>query len=134
MARGLPHVEIRGLRELRAALKAIDPKLAREVNAALRRAVEPAAADARRHAPHLRGQLQRSIRAGGSARGAVIGARAPHAGVQEFGGTIRFPQRGFEITLRAQPFLRPAAARGADDAIEAIGDAVDKLASAHGFK
>src|SRR5919109_951692 len=129
-----PSIEIKGLRELRAALKAMGPALAREVNAALREALEPMAADARSDAPVLRGELRKSIRAGGSSKGAFIGARAPHAGVQEFGGTIRFPTRGFSLTLEAQPFLRPAAEQRTDEAIERIGERFESLASRHGFK
>jgi phage gpG-like protein len=129
-----PKIEVRGLRELRSALKAIDPALQREVNRALRDAVRPMATDARREAPKLRGALARSVRAGATAKGAFIGARAPHAGIHEFGGTIRFITRRAEIRIDAQPYLRPAVARGTDDAIDAIGDAVDDLAKRHGFR
>jgi len=41
--------------------------------------------------------VARSVRAGATAKGAFIGARAPHADVHEFGGTIRFLTRRMEI-------------------------------------
>ena len=129
-----PDVHIVGLRELRAALRAIDPKLQREVNRALRDAVTPMASEARREAPKRRGVLARSVRTGATAKGAFIGARAPHAGIHEFGGTIRFLTRHVQIRIHAQPYLRPAVARGTDDAIDAIGDAIDELAGRHGFR
>lgn len=129
-----PRVHVSGLRELRAALKAIDPKLQREVNRALRDAVRPMATQARHDAPKLRGALARSVRAGATAKGAFIGARAPHAGVHEFGGTIRFLTRRAQIRIRPQPYLRPAVTRGVDDAIDAIGDAIDELTARHGFR
>ena len=129
-----PGVHVGGLRELRRALKAIDPALAREVNRALRDAVQPMAAEARRDAPKLRGVLARSIRAGATGKGAFLRARAPHAGIHEFGGTIRFLTRRAQIRIKAQPYIRPAIARGTDDAIDRIGDAVDDLVSRHGFR
>lgn len=129
-----PRVQVAGLRELRSALKAIDPKLQREVNRALRDAVQPMAADARREAPKLRGALARSVRAGAYAKGAFIGARAPHAGVHEFGGTIRFITRRRQIRIRPQPYLRPAVARGTEEAVDRIGDAIDALTARHGFR
>jgi HK97 gp10 family phage protein len=129
-----PDVHIVGLRELRAALRAIDPKLQREVNRALRDAVTPMASEARREAPKRRGVLARSVRAGATAKGAFIGARAPHAGIHEFGGTIRFLTRRAQIRIKAQPYLRPAVSRGTDDAIDRIGDAIDELTARHGFR
>lgn len=129
-----PRVHVSGLRDLRSALKAIDPKLQREVNRALRDAVQPMAGEAKREAPKLRGALARSVRAGATAKGAFIGARAPHAGVHEFGGTIRFITRRAQIRIDAQPYLRPAVVRGADDAIDRISDAIDELTARHGFR
>lgn len=129
-----PKVHVVGLRELRSALRAIDTSLPREINAALREAVLPIASHARADAPHLSGALARSVRAGATARGAFIGARAPHAGVHEFGGIIRFITRRGQIRIRPQPYIRPAIAAGTDDAIERIGDHVDALTRRHGFR
>jgi HK97 gp10 family phage protein len=129
-----PKVHVVGLRELRSALRAIDTTLPREINAALREAVQPIASDARSSAPHLTGALARSVRAGATARGAFIGARAQHAGIHEFGGTIRFLTRRAQIRIRPQPYIRPAVEAGTDDAIERIGDHVDALTQRHGFR
>jgi HK97 gp10 family phage protein len=128
-----PTVEIKGLRELRSALKAIDPKLVREANKALGDAVLPVATDARDDAPFRRGALRRSIRAGSTGKGAFIGAKAPHAGVHEYGGTISFTHRAGEIHIAAQPFIRPAIERNTDQMVEAVGDAIDALTARHGF-
>jgi phage gpG-like protein len=127
-------VEVKGLRELRSALKAIDPALPRAINSALREAVQPIATDARSEAPYRRGALRSSVRAGATAKGAFIGARAAYAGVHEYGGTIRFLTRAGEIHIAAQPYLRPSIERGADGAIDRVGDAIDDLTARHGFR
>ena len=129
-----PKVHVVGLKQLRSALRAVDANLPREINAALREAVLPIASDARTGAPHLTGALARSVRAGATARGAYIGARAPHAAVHEFGGTIRFLTRRGQIRIRPQPYIRPAIDAGTDDAIDRIGDHVDALAARHGLR
>ncbi len=129
-----PKVHVVGLKQLRSALRAIDTSLPREINAALREAVQPIASDARSAAPHLTGALARSVRAGATARGAFIAARAPYSGIHEFGGTIRFLTRRGQIRITAQPYIRPAIAAGTDEAIDRIGDHVDALAARHGFK
>jgi HK97 gp10 family phage protein len=127
-------VEIKGLRELRAALKAIDPKLLREANVALRDAVQPIAADAKTRAPFLSGVLSQSVRAGATGKGAFIGAGAVYAGIQEFGGTIKFATKAGELTIKPQPFLWPAITSGADDVVDRVGDAIDRLAAHEGFR
>ena len=129
-----PKIHVVGLKQLRSALRAIDTSLPREINAALREAVQPIATDARASAPHLTGALARSVRAGATARGAFISARAPHAAIHEFGGTIHFLTRRAQIRIRPQPYIRPAIDAGTDNAIDRIGDHVDALTQRHGFR
>src|SRR5262245_58300761 len=101
-----PKVHVVGLKQLRSALRAIDTSLPREINAALREAVQPIAYDASTRAPRRTGRLARSVRAGATARGAYIGARVPYAAVHEFGGTTRFLSRRGQIRIRPQPYIR----------------------------
>jgi HK97 gp10 family phage protein len=127
-------VQIEGLKELRRAMRAMDAGIVKEVNAVLREAVQPIAADAASHAPYAEGKLRSSVRAGATAKGAFIRSRAEYAGVQEFGGTIRFTNRQRSIHIKPQPYMWPAAKRGTDGAVDRVGDALDRLTTAHGFR
>ncbi len=88
-------VQYEGLHELVADAKAIDKKLARLITKAGKEAVDGLAAKARGAVPHRSGRMAGSIRTSSTQRGAKLtfgGGGAPHAPVNEFGGSI--PARG----------------------------------------
>lgn len=131
-----PRVYVKGLGELRRALKSINNLLTREVNAELKDAVRPVASRAASKAPKKSGRLAASTKSGGTARGAYIGAGSqavPYAGIREFGGSIWFPSRGGGLTFEAQPFLRPAAEEAGDDIADDVSARLDRLLRRHGF-
>lgn len=95
-------IEVHGLRELRAALKAAEGRSPKEIQQANKDAAEIVASTARRRfhrGPHQGGGIvlpaADSVKAQAtSGRGIVAfgGQRSPHAPVRNFGGTI--PRRG----------------------------------------
>jgi len=99
-------IEVHGIRELRAALKAAEGHSVKELQQANKDAAEIVASAARLRAPRGKhegggkiGTIVSSIKAQAtSGRGVVAfgGARAPHAPVYEFGGSI--PRRGARAT------------------------------------
>ena len=84
-----PKVTVLGLRELTAALRAIDPQLARDLVAELTVAAEHIADQARGRMPSLTGRAAGSVKARKRAAGAAIafgGSAAPYEPWLDFGG------------------------------------------------
>jgi hypothetical protein len=149
-------IDVQGLRELRAELKRIGPEWPKEMRTANLEAAEIVARKARRNAPqgpHEGGgrvqPLVSSVRALASQTRAYVaigGARAPHAQVLEFGGTIprrgqdpllreqqrrshrSYARAGLAVTpVRAQPYLYRAIASERDEVVEVYSEALDRL-------
>jgi hypothetical protein len=78
-------IEISGLKELRAELKALDRAVPRELNAALKEGAKVVTARAVQLAPQGKtGNLKGSGRPFSNASGAGVRFSVPYAGVQEF--------------------------------------------------
>ncbi len=126
-------VRIEGLGQLRRDFRAIGgPALQRELRSVLLRAATIAAGQASAFAPRRTGQLAASIRPGARGTTAYVRSSLPYAGVQEFGGTIR--PRGTPMHIRGRHFVGRAVDHQADTIVDAIGDGIDRLAVAHGFR
>lgn len=97
-------VKVEGFREFRAALKAVDTALPKELRKGLNEVANLVAEEAATRVPVRSGALQSSIRPmSTSNEGRVVMGKnsVPYAGWIEFGGTIS--PRGTPVT---RPFLR----------------------------
>ena len=74
------------LANLTAARKAAERESMKSIRAGVRAIAVPIA---RRRAPHHRGALSASVRAGVTTKGAYLREKTPYAGLIEFGGTRR---------------------------------------------
>ncbi|MBP6136580.1 hypothetical protein [Candidatus Neomicrothrix sp.] len=116
-----PAIEVEGLREVRAALKAAGVGLD-DLKAAGKAGAELVAATARTTVPVLSGALQRSIRPAGLVSGGVVRAgtaTVPYAAVIHFGSPAR--------NIEPRPFLYDAVDRRANEVADAYERAVNKI-------
>jgi phage gpG-like protein len=130
-------VRVEGLRELRAALRALGPAAGRELRDGIKDAAELVALQARRDAPRGEpgrdphpGQLAASIRAPKGAQAAVV-SRLPYAGVHEWGGTIA--PRGVPIEIDRARYVGRALHDQLDAFMERLEHNIDAVAARHGF-
>ena len=118
----MPRIEVEGLKELRAALKATGDDLG-DLKDAGKKAAEIVAVEARTLVPVLSGALLATIRAAGQASGANVkagmGRTLAYAGPVHFGQ----PQRG----IPPHPFLYDALDHRRDAVVDAYANAVNKL-------
>lgn len=137
-------IVIDGLTEYRREIKDASPKLARELGKALGAAVEPIAKDARGRATSQGGALgkaSKSIKAKRSQTGAILeggGDAFPMFLGGEFGAK-QYPQfepwrgnqwPGTDVPEDVGYALHPALRDGADDLVDAIGNAIEDVYSA----
>lgn len=88
-------IQVQGVRELRAACKAVADKCSiQELKDAHARAAEMVRAEATRRMPHRSGRLAASYVAKGTQTGGYVQSKLVYAGVQEFGGKVRWRPRG----------------------------------------
>lgn len=132
MADGKYGVEIEGLRELRRDLSAVDRDAGREVQGAIKGAVDRVAQEAASTAPRRTGALAASYRA--FTRGNVAGVRSRlvYAPVLEYGGTIK--PRGAPITFPRRLIVTKAAEREADRVAGEIANEFERIADRHGWR
>lgn len=142
MAAGNLKVDVQGLRELRSALRNIDPKWTKELQQVNKRAANIVVPEAKRRAaqsrPNLAGGVARagsagvaSIRALASQSRAQIasgGARVPWMGGSEWGSSGRYKQ--FPSKSSDGYILWPAAKAKEPEVIELYQDMLDDLSSA----
>lgn len=106
-------VRVEGLRELQQALRELPKSTGRNVTRrALIKAAEPIEAEAERHAPVLKGHLQRSIDTGTKLTRRQKRRHKKKSDVEIFvgaGGLAQATQQEFgNVRHGPQPFLRPA--------------------------
>jgi hypothetical protein len=103
-------IQVRGLRELRARLRAVDARLVpwlREVSEA---AASPVVRESKRVAPHLTGELEGSIQARPAQLSSRVVSDLIYSGPIHFG----WPRHNIE----AQPFLYEGLEAATDEVVE----------------
>lgn len=145
-------LHVTGLKELRAALKQIEPDLLPVMRDKLKAAGEVIAADARHQVPVGREGQRKKGRAlrPGAARDSIritaggnsvylIGGRAsvPYFGWLDFGGKLGPKGKRYNTQLRrvikGGRYLYPAIARHSQDLANAVGKAFDEVATKAGL-
>lgn len=129
-------IRVKGLRDLQAALKALDGESQKAIRVALNNAVELIAVDARRKVPYQSGAVRASIKAQSSQREARVaagGRRAPHYPWLDYGGAVgigRSVKRPFRKEGR---YLYPAYHRNRDDMLDMVSAELARVAEAAGL-
>ncbi|MCK2214288.1 HK97 gp10 family phage protein [Actinomadura sp. ATCC 31491] len=134
------------IRRLVRDLGKIPPEVRKELRPAIKQIGNVVVQDARGRASwstRIPGAIRLGIQfsTGSRAGVTVIGSvgRAPHLRVYEhlgFRAPFRHPVYGRNVWVSemARPFLFPAVAAHAEDVDAKIGEAIDKVARAHGFR
>lgn len=111
-------IQVQGVRELRAACKAVEDKISiSQLKEAHARAAEMVRAEATKRMPHRSGTLAGSYTARGTQTGGYVQSKLDYAGVQEFGGKVRWRPRGkYHVdsqgrVWRSKPHLIPVKPR-----------------------
>lgn len=127
----MAQIQVKGLREVQAALRKVDselPKALRRVNLA---AAEIVAQEARRRAPVKTGKLRKSIKAQGQQRGASVKggtpSRVPYFGFIDFGGVTGRYGNAKRPFIKDGRIIYPSVARRKQEALEFYERAVDDL-------
>lgn len=130
-------VRIEGLREFRAAVRAADASLGREIRKALNKAAEIVAPEAQKTIPRRTGRLAASVRpASTQTEGRVaMGSNAvPYAGWMNFGGAVGRKHATVRPRVPEGRYLYPAFQRRESDVQEAAEDALNVIADIAGTK
>lgn len=136
-------ITVVGIKELRKALRDVDPELQKRLKVELKKAAQIVADDAKRRVPVRSGRAQGSIRAGSSGANAwVAGGKktVPYYGWLEYGG--RKPISGRPRSVgpwkgsgggKEGRFIQPAIEAKFDEVRQAVDEAVDDAVKAAGF-
>lgn len=127
-------VRIEGLADLRRDLRAMGAKAeGRGLTRALRSGAEEVAAASPVRLNQRTGHsaLRAGYKAGAAGSRAYVRNRHPGAGPTEFGGVIS--PRGTPIRLKAQMPVSRALDAKTDSIVERVADAIDDLATQHGW-
>ncbi len=121
-------VRVRGLRDVRRALRRVDVAADKAVQGELSELAVTVAKRAQARAPVRSGKLQRSIRKSVTLkRGAAITSNVPYASVHEWGGVIQ--PRGVPIRIKPSRMMSGAVDQShadIDAAVRAIGNAIER--------
>jgi hypothetical protein len=131
-------VSIVGLNQFRRDLKQVDAAWPKELAKANKQAAQVVADEAIRRAPAGPHQgsgsiipIKRSIKALQAQRRAAVamgGARSPHAGPTEFGGTLRRHASSSRTTVRQRAFLYPAISAKTEQVVLVYSALLDQIA------
>ena len=136
-------VAIPGLARFRADLRAVNRQFPAQFRKAEAEAAKIIAEEARGRAPHGTRPLPanrkvrladaiRPIPSGNSFYVGATAARAPHANVNHWGGTIH--PRGVPIHFKRRPFVIEAFDAKRDRFVDLLAEEIDNLASRHGWR
>ncbi len=131
-----PTVQVTGLREVNAALRATGKEAPKEMREEFRKIIEPLARVAAGKYPSVTGRAARSVTPRASATGAGIafgGSRAPYAPWLDFGGAVGRKRSIVRPFVRQGRYVYPTVMDARDNLEEAAGDAVLTVARRHGF-
>jgi HK97 gp10 family phage protein len=129
-------VEIKGLRDLQAALKATEDGAQKELRVALNKAADLVASGASRRVPVKTGAARGSLRAQSSQREAkIIGGskKVAYYGWLEFGGRIGKNKSVRRPFIKSGRYLWPAYAAQRTQVAQVIADELDALMARTGL-
>jgi phage gpG-like protein len=109
----------------------MQPDVRREIPKALKEGAKLVQRAGRPYVARRSGDLAADWRIGGGQKAVYLRNRKPYAGVIEFGGTIQ--PKGTPFTIAAQPSMTRALEERQEQIVEAIGDALDGVATRHGW-
>lgn len=137
-------IEIRGLRELRAAFRTVDLEIPKELRREFKTIGEAIIARVRARVPHRTGEAAGSLRLRATQTGVGIARPAggqPWRGVRgayynwlDFGGKTGRGKRIERPFVKAGRYLYPAIAEARPELAELAADAVVSVARKHGFE
>jgi hypothetical protein len=128
-------VEVTGLKEFRAQLKAMDAGLPKMIRVALNEASDLVISYARPKVPHRSGRAQSSLKVRSSqkeARIAAGGTRAPYYPWLDFGGTT--PRGGTRPFYTEGRYIYPGLRANRDEITEKMSTALTALAHDAGLE
>jgi phage gpG-like protein len=123
-------VNVRGVKELQAALRQVETKLPRELRVAFNDAARSVVSRAGGQVPKRTGRLSSSVRAASTQRTgrvAMGSAAVPYAGFIEFGGRVGRNKSVNRQFVRRGRYLFPAAMRERDTVIRDLENALEGL-------
>lgn len=130
-------IRIDGLRELQAALRAMDGESQKQLRVALNEAAELIVAGARRKMPSESGKAKQSLKAASGQREAQVslgGRRAPYAPWLDFGGRVG-PRRSVIRPYKKQGrYVYKTLADEHADITELLVEAIDRVARDAGLE
>jgi phage gpG-like protein len=109
----------------------MQPDVRREVSRALKEGAVVVARASGPLAARRTGALAGSFKPGASQMKAYVRSRLPYAGVLEYGGTIK--PKGAPVVIKAHPAATLALERNQEKIVDHIGDAIERVASTHGW-
>lgn len=124
-------IRVEGLAGLVADVRAMQPDVRREIPKALKAGAKLVQRAGRPYVARLTGELAADWRIGGGQKQVYLRNRKPYAGVLEFGGTIQ--PKGTPFEIKAQPSMTRALEEKQEQIVDAIGDALDGVATRHGW-
>lgn len=129
-------IEVRGIVELRKALRDIDKDLAKELGAGLAEAAKIVADDARARVPVRSGRAAASIKVRKSQTGASLavgGAKAEYFPWLDFGGHVGKVHSVTRPFIPKGRYIYPALAARRDEVKAKVDEVLERMAKAGGF-
>lgn len=130
-------VSIRGLRDLQAALKALDGESQKQIRVVLNSAAQAVVGGASRRVPVKTGTARNSIRATSGQREAKVSGgskKAAYYGWLDFGGAVGRKKNTRRRFLQEGRYIYPAYSANADSIQKALVNALTELARGAGLE
>lgn len=130
-------VSIRGLRDLQAALKALDGESQKQIRVVLNSAAQAVVGGASRRVPVKTGTARNSIRATSGQREAKVSGgskKAAYYGWLDFGGVVGRKKNTRRRFLQEGRYIYPAYSANADSIQKALVNALTELARGAGLE
>jgi hypothetical protein len=123
-------VDTSGVTSLRRALRAMPADMRTEVRGVVKNSAQLVAEQASQMAPRATGTLAGSYRGAQRAGAGIVRSRVYYARFVEFG----FHPRGGDTFVPGQDIVGRALESEADAVVEALGEGIDAVARAYGFR
>jgi hypothetical protein len=130
-------IQVTGLRELRAQLRAADAALPKQIRVALNKSAELVISYARPHIPHKTGRAAASLKVRSSQTTAAVaagGSRAPYYPFLDFGGSVGRRKSVHRPFLTQGRYVYPGLRANRDHITEVMSAALTEVARSAGFE
>lgn len=130
-------IAVEGMKDLQAALKAMDGESQKEIRVALNRVAETVVAGAARRVPVRSGRARASLKAASSQRETRVGAggrKAPYYGWLDFGGRIGRDKSQRRPFVAGGRYIWPAVAANREALARAVDEQLKSLARSKGLR